>query len=99
MTSRRNFKFPNDLFSDDFFSHQLYFAPKYSDSRSFLAKDFNFNSTTRNYSSRPILVSSYFASHPIPVIVELLGGRMHGPSPPQLLGEPAPQYPLSLRSV
>ena len=27
------------------------------------------------------LVSSYFASHPITVLLKILGGRMHGPSP------------------
>ena len=31
-----------------------------------------------------------FASHPITVFFEILGGRMHGPSPPQILREPTP---------
>jgi len=29
----------------------------------------------------PFLVSSYFATHPITLLLEILGGRMHGPSP------------------
>jgi len=29
----------------------------------------------------PFLVSSYFATHPITLLLEILGGRMHWPSP------------------
>src|SRR6218665_1515828 len=43
------------------------------------------------------LLSSYFATHPITLLLEILGRRMHGPSPPpQILGD-RPPAPLSLR--
>src|SRR6218665_1981885 len=43
------------------------------------------------------LVSSYFASHPITVLLKILGGRMYGPSPTSHLGVDRPPVPLSLR--
>src|SRR6218665_92320 len=41
--------------------------------------------------------STYFNTHPITLLLEILGGQMHGPSPPQILGGPPPSPPLSLR--
>src|SRR6218665_673841 len=47
---------------------------------------------TKIYSSLThFLVSSYFASHPITVLLKILGGRTHGPSPTSNLGaSPSP---------
>jgi len=47
---------------------------KYHNCSPFLTKTFSF--TTQNSSWRPFLVSSYFASHPITVVLEILGGWM-----------------------
>src|SRR6218665_997040 len=35
----------------------------------------------------PYLLISYFHTHPITLLLEILGGRMHRPSPPQILGD------------
>src|SRR6218665_697728 len=43
------------------------------------------------------LVSSYFATHPTTLLLEILGGRMHWPPPPKILeGDRTLQSPLSL---
>ena len=39
---------------------------------------------------KTVLVSSYFVSHPITVVLEIFGGRVRGPSPPQSLGAVPP---------
>src|SRR6218665_1778117 len=52
--------------------------------------------TEQNNPSRHLFsVSSYFATHPITLLLEILGGRMHGPSPPQILGGRLPVPPKS----
>jgi len=43
------------------------------------------------------LVCSYFVTHPRTLLLEIMGGRMHGPSPNSNFGGPSPQSPLSLR--
>src|SRR6218665_724567 len=43
------------------------------------------------------LLSSYFHTHPITLLLEIFGGRMHGPSPTSNFGRTVPQSPLSLR--
>src|SRR6218665_640362 len=43
------------------------------------------------------LLFSYFRAHPTTLLLKILGGRMHGPSPPQTLGGPSPQSPLGFR--
>ena len=43
----------------------------------FLTKNFDFR---KNSSLRPFLVSSYFTLHAITVLLNILGGQMHGPS-------------------
>ena len=39
------------------------------------------------------LRSSYLASQPVTVFLEILGGQMHGPSLPQILGDRSPSPP------
>ena len=41
-----------------------------------------------------ILVSSYFETHPITLLLEILGGRMHGPSLTSNFGGTVPSVPL-----
>src|SRR6218665_1364324 len=36
------------------------------------------------------LLCSYFRTHPTTLLLKILGGRMHGPPPPQILGGPSP---------
>src|SRR6218665_2044280 len=48
---------------------------------------------TKNLLLKPVLVSSYFASHPITVLLKILEGRMHGPSPLIKFGGTVPQSP------
>src|SRR6218665_3168112 len=36
------------------------------------------------------LLCSYFRAHPTTLLLQILGGRMHGPSPSQILGGPSP---------
>jgi len=43
------------------------------------------------------LLCSYFRAHPTTLLLKILGGRMHGPSPPQILGDRPPPVPLGLR--
>src|SRR6218665_1168239 len=60
----------------------------------FLTKNLDFR---QKYSSlTPFLVSPYNASHPVTALLKILGGRMHGPPPPQIGDGPSP-FPLSLR--
>src|SRR6218665_323470 len=51
----------------------------------------------KKFHRNTILVSSYFAAHPITLLtllLEILGGRMHGPSLPQILfWGTVPQFP------
>src|SRR6218665_1926131 len=53
----------------------------------------------KNSSLRSFLVSLYFVSHPITVglLLEILRGRIHGPSPTSNFFGAVPQSPLSLR--
>src|SRR6218665_1274558 len=47
-----------------------------------------------------LLVTSYFSPHPLTLLLQILGGRMHGPSPTSIFlggGGPSPQSPLKLR--
>ena len=67
-----------------FVTYLTLFLPKYLDIR------------TKHSFLIPFLISLYFATHPITLLLEILGGRMHGPSPPQWLGD-CPPVPLSLR--
>src|SRR6218665_3824426 len=65
----------NDLFLDSILSEILYITYM---TLLFLTKSLNFR---QKYSSLTLfLVSSYFSSHPITVLLKILGGRMHGPS-------------------
>ena len=43
------------------------------------------------------LLCSYFRAHPTTLLLKILGGRMHGPSPPQYLGDRPPSPPIGLR--
>ena len=43
----------------------------------------------------PFLLNTYFHTHPITLLLQILGGRIHGPSPPQILGGPSPSPPKS----
>ena len=60
-----------------------------------LTKNLDFR--TKTSSLTPFLVSSYFSSHPITALLKILGGGYMGLPPPQILGRPSPQSPLSLR--
>src|SRR6218665_3568015 len=52
----------------------------------------------KNSFMTPFLLCSSFRAHPTTLLLKILGGRMHGPSPPpQILGGPSPQFPLGLR--
>src|SRR6218665_4048398 len=57
----------------------------------FLTKNLYFR--TKHSFMTPFLVSSYFTTHPITVLLQILGGRMHGPSPTSHLCESVPQSP------
>src|SRR6218665_293861 len=51
----------------------------------------------KNSLTTPIfLLSSSFRAHPTTLLLKILGGQMHGPSPPQILGD-RPQSSLGLR--
>src|SRR6218665_2866967 len=39
-----------------------------------------------NFLITPFLLCSYFRAHPTTLLLKILGGRMHGPSPPQIFG-------------
>ena len=39
------------------------------------------------------LLFSYFRAHPTTLLLKILGGRMHGPSPTSNFGGPSPQSP------
>src|SRR6218665_3939642 len=49
----------------------------------------------KNSFTTPFLLCSYFLTHPITLLLQILGGRMHGPSPPQILGDRPPSPPRS----
>ena len=53
-----------------------------------LTKNLDFR--TKNSSFTPFLVSSYFASHPITVLLKILEGPIHGPSPTSDFGDRPP---------
>src|SRR6218665_3492196 len=57
----------------------------------FLPKNLYF--LTKHSFMTTFLVGSYFATHPITLLLKILGGRMHGPSPTSNLGGPSPHYP------
>jgi len=59
----------------------------------FLMKNLYFR--TNNFFMIIFLLSSYFHMHPITLLLEILGGRMHGLSPPQILGDRLPVPPKS----
>src|SRR6218665_3180025 len=99
--------------SDDFFSHRPYFLcvcsvfiksllsqilygpiPYIALS---LRKDLYFKRT--NSLVTPFLLSPYFQTLPITLLLQILGGRIHGPSPPQILGGPSPSPPKSLSMI
>src|SRR6218665_3986665 len=50
----------------------------------------------KNSLMTPFLLCSYFRAHLTTLLLKILGGRMHGPSPPQILGT-VPPVPLGLR--
>src|SRR6218665_3238642 len=43
--------------------------------------------------SHLFLLCSYFRAHPTTLLLKILGRRMHGPSPPQILGDRPPRSP------
>src|SRR6218665_3396689 len=43
------------------------------------------------------LLSSYFHTHPITLLLEILGGRIHGPCSTSNFEGPSPQFSTSLR--
>src|SRR6218665_3764901 len=43
------------------------------------------------------LLCSYFCAHPTTLLLKILGGRMHGPSPTSHFGGTDPPVPLGLR--
>ena len=93
LTSREKFDLlPENLWC--FFSQPLYFVYFYMWNNwwppFFLFLPASSYFTTRNSSSRPLSVSSYFASHPITVGSQNIGGRMHGQSPIPNFGAPSP---------
>src|SRR6218665_3273799 len=51
----------------------------------------------KNFFMTPFLLCSYFRAHPTKLLLKILGGRMHRPSPTSNLGGPFPQSPLALR--
>src|SRR6218665_3904024 len=62
----------------------------------FLPKNLYFR--TKHSFMTPFPVSSYFAKHPITLLLEILGGRMRGPSLHlKFFWGTVPQVPLSLR--
>jgi len=61
----------------------------------FLTKNLDFK--TKNSSLKPFLFTPYFASHQIKVLLKILVGRMHGPSPHlKYFWGTVPPVPLSL---
>src|SRR6218665_1424639 len=81
----------NDLFLDSILSEILYITYM---TLLFLTKSLNFR---RKYSSLTLfLVSSYFTSHPIRILLKILGGRMHGQPPPKMFWGTVSPAPLSL---
>ena len=52
---------------------------------------------TKTSISEKKFVHLTFFSHFITLLLQILGGRMHGPSPPQILRGTVPLSPLSLR--
>jgi len=101
---KKKFPFHAQKFLWPLFSHRLYFVcllPVSSVSEIWNNitvlpfPDQNFYFTTRNSSWRPFLASSYFASHPITVVQEILGGRIQGPSPTSNFGDRTPVPPKS----
>src|SRR6218665_3122472 len=51
---------------------------------------------TQNSFMTPFLLSSYFHTHPLTLLLEILGERMHG-HPPQIFLGAVPPVSLSLR--
>ena len=97
---RKKFPFYDPKFLTTLFSHRLYFVCFFSVSTvwnliyniydTFLNR---FENTT--FLLDVFFVSSYFTSHPITVLLEILGGRMHGPSTHlKFLGDRRPSPPL-----
>jgi len=69
---------------------------KYMALLNFFTKNLYFR--TKNSFITPFLLSSYFHTHPITLLLEILGEPMHRPSPPPRMFEgTVPPVPLSLR--
>src|SRR6218665_1167791 len=93
--------FADQDFSITFFSEQIsIFTPKNSDDRIFTVLNvvydpFFIRKTTvseKNSLTRHLfLLCSYFRAHPTTLLLKILGGRMHGPSPTSNLGGRPPQ--------
>src|SRR6218665_3021760 len=50
--------------------------------------------TISSQEKHPFLLFSYFRTHPTTLLLKILGGRMHGPSPHlKLWGGPPPRFP------
>src|SRR6218665_1288503 len=95
--------------SDDFFSHRPYFlcvCPVFIKSllshilygpipyiALSLRNDLYFRRT--NSLVTPFLLSSYFHALPITLLLQILGGRIDGPSIPQILGDRPSSTPKS----
>src|SRR6218665_616274 len=63
----------------------------------FFTKNLDFR-TKNKFLLKTFLVSSYFASHPITVLLKIFGGTDGwAVPPPHILGDRLPQSPLSLR--
>src|SRR6218665_1646677 len=95
---REKFPFSRQKFQT-FFSHR----PGFSDFP-FLSPDFPYlyllNVVYDPFLTRktPFLLCSYFCAHPTTLLLKILGGRMHGPSPHlKFGGGPSSQSTLGLR--
>src|SRR6218665_3305759 len=94
---RKKLQFSRQKFLMTFFSHR----PGFSDFP-FLFQDFPLLKmsymTLSSQQKHLSLLCSYFRAHPTTLLLKILGGRMHGPSPTSKFGgDRPPQSALGLR--
>src|SRR6218665_4091533 len=86
---------------DDLFSHLLCFASLYCLTSDNIYGPFLYEKALfqkKKSFMTPFLFSLYFYTHPITLLLEILGGRMHGPFPHlKFWGDRPPVLPIGLR--
>src|SRR6218665_3562325 len=85
---------------DDLFSHLLCFASLYCLTSDNIYGPFLYEKALfqkKKSFMTPFLFSLYFHTHPITLLLDILGGRMHGPFPTKNFGGTVPQSSLGLR--